>query len=338
VADPIGVTKQSIYKFEKGKANPRSDTVLKLAEFFRVPYSYFYETESNIGVENVRFRDGHKLFDKTGVEADIKEYIVDYLHKYLQLEELLNIKHKFENPLADLEITHENDIEKAAKIIRKKWKMGIAPIIDVVDTLENKGVIVVEINRPESFEGLGAMVNEELPVVVLNENTPTIERKRFSALHELGHLILDFASHFTDDDIENLCNCFAGAVLLVDEALYMELGKSRTVISLTELKKIKEYYGISIKALIVRAKTSGFIDQKTCREWFNSYDEWHKGEKGKNDFGKYKGEKKASRYWYLIVQGVSEKKITWAKAAELSNKKINALKSELNLLNFSIRN
>lgn len=338
LADQIGVTKQSIYKFEKGEANPRSDTVLKLAEFFRRPYSYFYETELSLNFQNVKFRDGHKLFDQAGLEQEIREQIISSLEKLFQLENLLQVKHVFENPLKEMEIVCEKDIEKAAKIIRKKWKLGSVPILDVVDTLEHQGVVVIEVERLENFEGLSSMVNEEIPVVVLNERI-NIERKRFTALHELGHLVLDFADHLTDEEVENMCHFFAGAVLVVDEALYAELGKSRTVISLTELKRIKASYGISIQAIIVRAKNSGFIDHHTFKEWWRNYHEWCKnGENGMVEMGRYNSEEKPSRFQKLVVQGVNERKISWSKAAELSDRRIDALKKELTQLNFSVRN
>jgi Zn-dependent peptidase ImmA (M78 family) len=55
------------------------------------------------------------------------------------------------------------------------------------------------------------------------------------------------------DAIEKMCDAFAGAVLLPSEILLQEFGKNRTAISMPELRRIKELYGISIAAIMVRA-------------------------------------------------------------------------------------
>ncbi|HEY5367986.1 MAG TPA: ImmA/IrrE family metallo-endopeptidase [Hanamia sp.] len=243
---------------------------------------------------------------------------------------------EFENPLEGYEIATDKDIEKAAKIIRKKWKIGNAPITDVVETLETKGVFVVEISRIEDFTGLSGMVNEEIPIIVLNEYFNSIERKRFTALHELGHIVLEFSSDISEAKLERLCDSFAGAILLVDDVLYNELGKNRTVISLAELKRIKELYGISIQAIIMRASTSGFIDYKTSKEWWKSYNEWNTNDTNPSDFGNYRSFEKIQRFNKMLVRGVAEKRLSISKAAELAGKKIDVLRKELDELKFTV--
>ncbi len=340
LADQIGVAKQSIHKFEKGLVNPSSETVLKLSDVFSVPYSFFYENPEafNFSFNNIQFRDGHKIFGKEDLELEIKQEVLSYLSKFMELESLLNIDRYFDNPLSGFEIVDEKDIEKAAKLLRKKWKIGNDPIADVVETLETKGIFIVEINRAEDFAGLSGTLNDDIPLIVLNVNCPAVERKRFTALHELGHVMLEFAQDFTNEKVEFFCNYFAGAVLLVDEALYDELGKNRTLISLAELRRIKEVYGISIQAIIVRARTTGFINYSTYQEWSNSYEEWRKADKKTHDFGHFTCNEKATRFNNLLVQGVTEKRISWSKAAELAGTKIDILKKELGELNFIVNN
>ena len=70
---------------------------------------------------------------------------------------------------------------------RDFWNIGSDGIINVIDLLEEHGIKVIEIDAPESFDGLSSMVNDLYPVIVLNKAFSS-ERKRFTALHELGHL------------------------------------------------------------------------------------------------------------------------------------------------------
>lgn len=338
LADQVGVAKQSIHKFENGVVNPSSETLLKIADALNVSYSFFYENpvSYNLSLQNIQFREKHKI-NNLQLENEIKEDVCKYLSRFMELSAIMDEDLVFENPLEGLEIVSDKDIEKAAKLIRKKWKIGNAPITDVVETLETKGVFVVEVNRLEDFTGLSGMVNEEIPIIVLNEYFNSIERKRFTALHELGHIVLEFADDISETKLERYCDMFAGAVLLVDDVLYSEFGKNRTVITLAELRRIKELYGISIQAIIMRASTSGFIDNNTSRAWWQSYNEWNTSDGNVNEFGHYRSSEKAQRFNTTLVRGVAEKRLSISKAAELAGKKIDVMRKELDELNFNVR-
>lgn len=337
LADQVGVTKQSIHKFENGIVTPSSETLLKISDALNVSYSFFYENPIgyNLNLQNIKFREKHKIENKK-LEKEIKEDVCKYLSKFMELSAILDENMEFDNPLSGFEIATDKDIEKAAKIIRKKWKIGNAPIADVVETLETKGVFVVEIKRLEDFTGLSGFVNEEIPIIVLNENFNSIERKRFTALHELGHIVLEFTGNISETKLERYCDMFAGAILLVDDVLYAELGKNRTVITLAELKRIKEIYGISIQAIIMRATTSGFIDSKTQKEWWQSYNEWNSNDDTR-DFGTYRSSERVQLFSKMLVRGVAEKRLSMSKAAELADKKIDVMRKELDQLNFNIK-
>ena len=338
LAEQVGVAKQSIHKFENGTIAPSSETLIKIAEALNVSYSFFYENpiRYNLTFQNIKFREKHKISNQK-FENEIKEDVCKYLSYFMELSAITESELEFENPLTGFEIATDKDIEKAAKIIRKKWKIGNAPITDVVETLENKGVFVVEINRMEDFTGLSGMVNDEIPIIVLNEHFNSIERKRFTALHELGHIVLAFSPEVSEAKLERFCDSFAGAILLVDDVLYDELGKNRTVITLAELKRIKELYGISIQAIIMRASTSGFIDSATSKQWWKSYNEWNSNDTNTNDFGNYRSFEKIQRFKKMLVRGVAEKRLSISKAAELADKKIDVMRKELDELNFNVK-
>jgi Zn-dependent peptidase ImmA (M78 family)/transcriptional regulator with XRE-family HTH domain len=336
LADMIGVSRQSIHKFENDIVNPSSETLLKLSEVFNVPYSYFFTSELSFTLENIRFRDGHAILNRHHVETQIKAEVLKYVTRLKELEELLNMEKQFENPLAGFQIVSTKDIEKAARIIRRKWKLGNDPILDVTEMLEENGVFVVEVEQDEDFSGLSAMIDECIPIIVLNQNVKIGERKRFTALHELGHIVLEFAEDFSDTQVEEFCHHFAGAVLLVDEVLMEEIGRNRTSISLIEFRRIKERYGISIQAIIFRAKNAGVINFGTFFAWNRIYNDWRTTAK-KDEFGEFKCKEKPARLDNLLMQGLKEKKISWSKAAEISHTKIDILKKQLeNVPSFNI--
>lgn len=330
LAELVDVTKQSIHKFENGIVKPSNETLSKLADVFNVSFSYFFESfsEFKIDLKSIKFREKSKIINHA-FETEVKEDVCNTLSKLLELEDIMCERQAFHNPLEEIIISNDRDIEKAAKVLRKKWKIGNAPIKDVVETLENKGLYVVEIFRLEDFSGLCGIVNDLIPIIVLNANFKTIERKRFTALHELGHLVLQFRDGLSENDIERFCDKFAGAVLLVEETLLEELGKNRTVISLAELKELKELYGISIQAIIMRARQTGLVSYETSNVWWKSYEEWNNDETKVKEFGNYNGIEKTRRFKKLLVRGLNERRISISKAAELSGKKIDVFKKEL---------
>lgn len=338
VADYAGISKQSVFKFENGLSKPGAEALVKFSELFAVPFTDLYQTAdgSVLDFENIRFRDAPKIFNIGNHLKEVKQLVIDYVGKFLELERIMGYVRQFDNPLEGIEIVTEKDIEKAAKTLRKKWKLGNSPITDVIEMLEGKGIFIVEVDRSEDFLGLCGSINKDIPIIVLNQRIPNVERKRLTALHELGHIVLEFAAGFSDGKIEHYCNFFAGAVLIVDEAVLMEFGKNRTTISLAELRRIKELYGISIKAIIVRAKQTNYIDQATYQVWMQTYDEWYKGGAHQNEFGNYKCREQAGRFKSLVIKGINEKKLSWSKAAELCGKKIDHLKQEFSGLTFNI--
>lgn len=123
----------------------------------------------------------------------------------------------------------------------KSWKLGFDPIPNVIEILKDNGVRVVEIDADNEFDGLSSFVGE-IPVVVINKNY-VVERKRFTALHELGHLVLNIDA---SADKEKICHAFAAALLLPDDSLEKLIGKTRNNIAPGELVSIKEQFGISV--------------------------------------------------------------------------------------------
>lgn len=124
LADQVGVAKQSIHKFENGIVTPSSETLLKISDALNVSYSFFYENpvSYNLTLQNIKFREKHKINNEQ-LENEIKEDVCKYLSKFMELSAILDEDLEFENPLAGFEIATDKDIEKAAKLIRKKWKI-----------------------------------------------------------------------------------------------------------------------------------------------------------------------------------------------------------------------
>lgn len=317
LADKAGgiVTKQAISKYEKGKMQPSSEVLVAMVRALDIKIDYFFRT-TKVNLSGLEFRKKSKL-SKTDEER-IKHQTIDFLQRYVELEELLNIKTNFENPLSKTSITSFEDVDLAAKELREAWELGNGPIPNLIELLEEHEIKVYEVDIEKNFYGLSGIVkNLAIPVVAIKRSGDLV-RKRFTIAHELAHLLLDFSSA-PDELKEKLCHGFAGALLLPRKVLIQELGEKRNKITIWELKRIKGIYGISMQAIMARAKSLGIVSEHLYKSFcvFISKKGWRKEEPGE-----YAGKEKANRFEQLICHAVSEQVITFSKAAQLSNKSI----------------
>jgi Zn-dependent peptidase ImmA (M78 family)/DNA-binding XRE family transcriptional regulator len=318
------VSHNAISKYEKGEMMPDGKVLIALSKVLDVKTDYFLRPKS-VEIGNIEFIKKSSLTVKQ--TSAIKEIIKDNIERYIELESFLQFENRFENPIKDVKIENAGSIENAVAQLLHSWDLGINALPNIIEILEDKDIKIVEIDVDEKFDGLSGWANEIIPIIVVNKNF-SVERKRFTCLHELGHLLLNFQSEsFNNKDIEHFCHQFAGAMLLPKETIFKELGKKRNSISINELIYVKESYGISIQAIMARAKSLGIISSDQYikfRIWVNK-NENHKKEIG---FGEYKGVEHSSRFKQLLYRAAAEEIISMSKAASLSNVKLAQFRDE----------
>ncbi len=303
----IDITKQALNQYEKGQTTPSSKVIISLSNALGLPVDYFFK-KSDVKLENLEFRKKSSLSQKEIEAARFKT--MDYLEKYLEIEGLLNVENTFTNPLKKAVVHNEQDIEKHANDLRKAWDLGLDPIPDVIALLEEKRIKVFELEAPDEFSGLSSRT-DGIAVIVVNKNV-NIVRKRFTALHELAHLVLTFPDAMDDKQKELLCYTFAGAFLFPEEVFKDEFGKKRTSILLNELVLLENYYGISVQAIMRRAHGLQLISDSKFRD----YQAWlSKSGNKKKELGAFKGGETPMRFRRLVYKALSEDIITYSKAA-----------------------
>jgi Zn-dependent peptidase ImmA (M78 family)/DNA-binding XRE family transcriptional regulator len=319
------VTKQAISKYEKGKINPGSDVLLALANALNVKVDYFFRS-SQVTIAGIEFRKRSRLTKKE--EDRIKYQTIDFIQKYLEVEEILNVRPEFKNPVIHHRIQSYADIERAALEIRKKWKLGNGPVPHLIELLEDNGFKIFEVDAGEKFDGLSGFAEDmAIPVIAVLKKQDLV-RKRFTIAHELGHLLLDF-SDVEEKSSEKLCHAFAGALLLPKDVMEEELGRKRNNITAWELKKLKGIYGVSMQAIMARAYQLGIISDNTWRS-FNIYMS-KKGWK-KSEPGSYEGKERANRFKQLVLHAAAEQIISFSKAAEFLNLPLAEFEAEVQIV------
>jgi len=324
LADHVGIiSKQALSKYEQGLMKPEEDTLFALTKALGVKADYFLKPQRVI-LGPIEFRKKASL--KVKESASLAEQIRDYLERYLEIEELLQVKSEFVNPLGGkVEVSTYEEVEEAAAKVLNAWQLGINPIPNVIEVLEKNGICVLTISGPASFDGLATMVGQ-LPVIVLNKEY-SADRRRFTALHELGHLLLEI--NLPDEkECEKYCHRFASAMLLPKEVALRQLGNVRSNISLGEFLSIKKQYGISVQAVMRRAFDLGIIN-KNYYQFLCIKTAPNRKEESFIKFN-FAGESDHSyRFDQLLMRLVSENIVTESKAAFLGGMSVSDLREKL---------
>ena len=304
----------AIHKYEQGKMQPDSENLLVLAKALGLKPGYFFRPV-RYEVGQVCFRKSYKLGKKK--EASIQEEVREKVERYLEIEEFLGIETTFHNPIRNAGINSPKDVEDLVETLLHVWDLGLNAIPNVIALLEDKEVKVLELEADGAFDGLSGWVNDSIPVIVLNRAF-TMERKRFTALHELGHLLLDFREGMDRKAREKCCHRFAAAMLMPRPTFLQELGAHRQAVSMAELIAMKEKYGISVQAVMHRALDLGVISHSA----FVAFRKRIAGNGEEKGLGAYPGKEGSVRFQQLVYRAVAEQVISIGKGAELAQQRV----------------
>lgn len=322
LADLVNLSHAAIKKYEDGDVYPSSDMLIKLAKALKVRVDFFFRP-IKVSLENVKFRKRKKLNGKA--EEAIKFEVISQIERRLELENLYPSSPVpiFALPAAlPKKINSLAEIEEVAENLRESWKLGLAPIHDLIDAFEAQGirVFIIDIDE-EYFDGLSTVINDQ-PVIVVSSRWPG-DRQRFNLAHELAHYIfINRLSHNLDE--EQACNRFAGAFLFPREAVFQALGKERRAIEWQELLLLKEQFQLSMGAICYRLKDLGIIQKSYYESLVICFRRkgWHRKEPGL----KVPSEK-AHTFNQMLFHALGEEYIGEPKAAELLSCSLSQLKA-----------
>ena len=256
----LNMTATAISKYEKGEILPDSKKLIDFANAYNVKS---IELLKVYNVPKMKFTSFRKKKRLTGQNLELlEELIQDEVAKYLEIIEMNNID--TDNiKLKKYSCNNLEDAEKAANDFRNYIKISNKqPISDLINILENLGIIIIQIKNPDNrfddFDGLSEIVNN-IPVIVLLDGIKDGARQRFTIAHELGHLVLNINNDKLDE--EKLCNRFASALLMPKEAIINEFGYSRGNINFFELTAFKNEFKVSYAAIVYRLKDLNIISE-----------------------------------------------------------------------------
>lgn len=302
------ISQPSLSRYERGTTLPEPDKLRLLARAMGLSVDYFLRDSVELG--QVEFRKRSRLGKKQ--QEQILEQTRDFLERYLEAEHLLN-RPSAKLPLLSYEVSSPEAAEKAADDLREAWSLGLNPIHSIVEELEARNIRVLALATDKKFDGLSSRPEGEHSFMVFNNNhvDKPIDRQRFTLLHELGHHYLPIPA---DAEDEKIVNRFAGAFALPGDIMKERLGDTRKRISPTELLGLKKEFGLSVAALLYRAKDLEIISSYTHQQAMIQlgYMGWRSKEPAA-----FVGEEQPMRLLEILARGIIEETISTGKAAQL---------------------
>jgi Zn-dependent peptidase ImmA (M78 family)/transcriptional regulator with XRE-family HTH domain len=239
----VTISKASLSKYELDKSVPKATNLYSVAKALNTTPDYFLK-KTDFQIKWIAFRKNTNL---TKTEEERIKYIAkEMVEANFFLNDLLG-KNKINYNFPTFSVSTYDEIEQAADSLRSLWNMDNWPIDSITNLLEEKSVSLVDVESTKGFDGLSGRINNEIPLIItIGHNS--VDRKRMSIAHELGHLILKPINI----DEEKAAFRFAAAFLAPSDCIKSKLGVKRKNIDIRELLLLKEEYGISIQALIRR--------------------------------------------------------------------------------------
>lgn len=308
LADQLSLTKMAVSKYETGLVIPNSGVLIKLADLLDVGVDFFFRS-ATVHLKEPSYRRRRTLGAKD--EKKILGKTADWLERYLTVEEITGEPKPLDLPDRDkCRVSSLEDIEVIARELREEWDLGLGPIENLMDILEQHGIKVGVIDAPEKFDALTLWYNDKCPVIIVNKTFPG-DRQRFNLAHELGHLILNIEGGVNE---ESAANRFAGAFLVPKEMAIAELGNRRHALNFRELWLLKQKYRMSMYAWVHRAQDLGIITEPDAKRHYIQMGgmNWRKQE----PWGRVEPENPTYMY-RLLLRALSERKISTSRFNEL---------------------
>lgn len=288
LARALDISPTAIGQFEKGQARPSLPILTGLAEVLNVPVDFFRAGHpmASLPASAAHFRS---LRSTTATE---REQALAFGELVLSVFAALELS--VDLPTVALpELTLAGDLDEdgvieAARQTRKAMGVPPGPVPHVVRLLESHGVAVAGLDenvsrRVDAFSHQQAVhpyasvMGGQRPLVLLNPAKEDKARGRFNAAHELGHLVMH---HDTDPGSrlsEAQAHSFAAEFLAPAEEIAPHLP---TRLNWVQFQELKHRWGISLKALVMRAHTLGKLTDHSYRRGMQQLSVWGPPEPG----------------------------------------------------------
>lgn len=328
LADSAGLSLLAIKNLENSKSKPRINTLELIARTLDVKLQDLFLPVREL--KTVRFRSNKKMQNRENILAKVSRWLDDYNY----LENILNESVPFRLEAIQNRCSKEN-IFTASELCRDALELSPGtPIHDICGLFDDAGIKLYTISyASDDFFGLSIAKEDGGPAIVVNTwERISIERRIFSAAHELGHLMLHQNAYNVNETKENKveekeADLFAGHFLMPDEGFRQAWKGASGLYWLDRVFKVKHLFHVSYKTVLFRLIEHNLADSSIWKEFSIKYQQRFnrklpfKEEPSERNFAEPDGlpsfdfiEERFSR---LVRQAVEHEKISLSRGAEI---------------------
>ncbi|WP_224292047.1 helix-turn-helix domain-containing protein [Streptomyces olivaceus] len=266
VAASLGVTPAAVGQYETGVSRPRPDLIPRLAETLGVPATFFLlgRPTNRLDASMAHFRS------LRSTPKSKRERALAFAEQVWELTYAL--EQRIRLPLVDLPGFAGGEVHPGAELptdpgaaareLRRRWGLGDGPVTHLVRRMEAHGIVVVTppASDPSAVTVDAFSTRAARPLVILTANrADDVYRHRFTAAHELGHLVLH-GDATGDSRQEKEADAFAAEFLTPKASILPILPKRMDFARLAELRQV---WGVSIHSLVYRCRELGLTSDAT---------------------------------------------------------------------------
>ncbi len=265
LAGLVGKTPTAVAGWENGTKQPTAANVAQLALSLEVDPEFFAFRSASVA-EEVALPHFRSLRATTQLARDqafaygrLALAVTDSLERLVELPEV-------ELPSIPVEPDADSDAPvAAARAVRKAWRIPDGPIRHVLRLAEDHGVLVVFSPPQAASVDAYSFVGVERPLIVLNPIKNDYYRQRFDVAHELGHLVMHGDTEPGSRVAESQAHRFASEFLAPTAELRDVLPRVMNRRAWATLAQLKEDWGVSIQALLYRARELDCLSEVSYR-------------------------------------------------------------------------
>lgn len=264
LAEEVGVSAAAISQFEHGASRPAPATLKRLALALDIPPTFLAHREALVRAAQAStpfFRSLRSTPQiqrtKARARAMLVREVVATLEREVRLPEV-----DLPRELFITETTSAADLEDLA--LRARTELGVprGPLANVVRLMEARGVAVSRLRVEDERVSAFSQWIDGRPVVMLSSDKMDAARSRFDAAHELAHLVLHPEPEAGNAVLERQADAFAAALLMPAGEIGPELPRRFSLPVYLELKRV---WGVSVAALLYRARSLGVMTETAYR-------------------------------------------------------------------------
>jgi Zn-dependent peptidase ImmA (M78 family)/DNA-binding XRE family transcriptional regulator len=261
-----GLSQAHYSKIEGGVRSPDSGQIEALADAFGVTPVFFARPDDPYFFKAPKMYRSRRVGKRKLRSFEAKVRLAHMSTRRLRQAAPVTFKRGVPLIEGSVDELHVYDPIEVARHVRKLWRMGDGPALNLMKFMEAAGIFLLPMkDMPERIDAVFCEPLKDYPPLIIYRQDAPPDRIRYTIAHELGHYVMRHHERSIDEEArEREANLFANELLMPAARIRRYLSR----ITLDSAALAKELWGVSIAALVRRARDLGVIDDRRYKNLY----------------------------------------------------------------------